>query len=447
MIPVHKEFSNGLKLVYEHNTDNITSVNLFVEVGSLNESPDLHGASHFIEHMLFKGTKKLPETKMISSVFDKIGAFINAHTFINYTCYVSKFESGYFDICFNTLVDMLLNSLFKRADFDLEKNVIVEEIKRQMDNTEAFISTKIYNLLFNNTDVGKSIGGTPDTVLNLEYQQVVDYYKYFYKPANIIVSICSNLSFDEIVNKIAVSELIKNDTSDIVYNYLPNYAITKNSIRNIRFFDRDLEQIHMSLGFKVCDMYNDDKYSLDILRIILSGNMSSILFSSLREKNGLTYNISIDNTLFKKYGIFAISTSVDRNKLLNFTNKGVINKGALEIIILELNKIIKNGITKEQLGIAKGYYKGILSLSLEDSSSITEFNGINVLYKFNESKIALKDLYNTVYADITLKNINSVINKYITGDNIYSYYVGPEKYITNDNINTIIRIEDSLIHA
>tara|TARA_B110000908_G_C10051135_1_gene356232 strand:+ start:44 stop:655 length:612 start_codon:yes stop_codon:yes gene_type:complete len=203
----------------------------------------------------------------------------------------------------------------------------------------------------------------------------------------------------------------------------------------------------MSLGFKVCDMYNDDKYSLDILRIILSGNMSSILFSSLREKNGLTYNISIDNTLFKKYGIFAISTSVDRNKLLNFTNKGVINKGALEIIILELNKIIKNGITKEQLGIAKGYYKGILSLSLEDSSSITEFNGINVLYKFNESKIALKDLYNTVYADITLKNINSVINKYITGDNIYSYYVGPEKYITNDNINTIIRIEDSLIHA
>ena len=191
-------------------------------------------------------------------------------------------------------------------------------------------------------------------------------------------------------------------------------------------------------------MYNKDKYSLDILRIILSGNMSSILFSSLREENGLTYNISIDNTLFKEYGIFAIITSVDRNKLLNFKDAGTENKGALEIIISELNKIIKNGINEEQLNIAKGYLKGVLTLSLEDSSSITEFNGMNVLYNFQEKEISLQNLYESVYESITLENINSVIKKYISRDNIYSYYVGPKEYITNDDISEIIKIENIL---
>ena len=444
MTTKHKIFPNGLKLVYEHNSNNITSLNIVVNVGSKNENSELHGASHFIEHMLFKGTTNLPETKMISSIFDKIGAFINAHTFINYTCYVSKFESGYFNTCFNTLVDMLLHSRFEREDFDLEKNVIVEEIKRQMDNTEAFINTKIYDLMFNNTDIGKSIGGSPDTVLSLEYEAVLNYYKHYYKPSNMVVSICSNLSFEEIITNINKSDLINLKTIATTYTYEPNYIVKKSNIRNIRLFDRNLEQIHLALGFKVCDMYNKDKYSLDILRIILSGNMSSILFSSLREENGLTYNISIDNTLFKEYGIFAIITSVDRNKLLNFKDAGTANKGALEIIISELNKIIKNGINEEQLNIAKGYLKGVLTLSLEDSSSITEFNGMNVLYNFQEKEISLQNLYESVYESITLENINSVIKKYISRDNIYSYYVGPKEYITNDDISEIIKIENIL---
>ena len=176
----------------------------------------------------------------------------------------------------------------------------------------------------------------------------------------------------------------------------------------------------MAIGFTVCNRFSPDYFGLDILRIILTGNMSSLLFMELREKNGLTYTVGIDFSTYDTVGNFVIITNVDKNRVVC---KGKV-VGAVDIIINIFKKLKLKGITQHQLKIAKGYLKGVLSLSTEDTFNLSNINGQRALFNNPDKNIPLGDIYEKRYKSITLSQINSLINKYFIQANMSSVYLG-----------------------
>jgi predicted Zn-dependent peptidase len=845
-------FSNGLKLVYEHMSNtNMTSVDVFVKVGSINETNELNGVSHFLEHMIFKGNDKYSNID-VTRTFDSIGAYLNAYTTNDHTCYMCKFHSDYTKKCIDLYSHIILNAKLDRNDFDKEKNVVVDEIIRANDNTENYISEKIHTLLFKGSSLEKPIGGVQQLIQEYDYKKSVEYYKIFYKPNNMVISICTNLEFNkikdiilqssfsnkaqtggkgsksssdkikyiclgpgncknkktkglclgydkekckwkkdtstglegfsdnksnvsskkssritpnetnkcfskefnnefmgcivtghvrhknypkgtnsklqgillekgneegvykgigylergkgepfwltwdesysggiyptksedtrivfkdwynklvknkstridtiqklvrdgmpiktsklipkkfelddnkkvtpfglgqkvtveedksnisedpsttqpnnEISNKLKEEELdaeqiiadaeklleetnakkhtiaeeknktearidnineilktienninilsvenaelllkksqdkhneiktdkltteyridnlnevlkdieksedelrldeldIKTDdkssketsevpktetseetdtsketdtetsketktetsketktetsketktetkkeeehhTSDlkteIIFNvkdeYKPNFNIEeiKNDTDKLLLENREVEQSYLALGFRTTGLNTEDKYILDILKIILAGNMSSILFTNLRENNGITYNVSIDHSSFEQHGGFTILTSVDREKLVVYREKKdgneIKREGALPIIINSFVNLCNKGINKSQLELAKGYLKGTIALEAEDIHNISLFNGKNHLLNITNKNISLKNLHSEIYSKISIEKVNKVISKYFKRYNMYMYLIG-----------------------
>lgn len=450
-----KKYSNGLKLVYQNiSFSNTTTINIFVKVGSINEDINTHGFSHFLEHMLFKGSKKYPNSNIISKHFDSIGAYFNAYTDYDHTCYVVKCDSDYFEKSLDILSDMLLNSLLSKKEFEIEKTVVVDEIIRAKDNVEGYINEKIYELLFNGSSFENPIGGNESQILKYNRLSGKKYYKSFYKPSNMVLSIASNLGFNKIIEFLETNQLTFNsnvytkigkfnDSYIPIDTYKPNYIIKNLPLKISRLnliSKNDLEQIYISVGFLVEGRHSNDYYILLILKIILAGNMSSLLFSNLREKKGLTYNVSIDLNCFDKFGAFVILTSVDKDKFLVHQDK----KGVLPIIIDTLNYIKMNKITLEELNIAKGFLKGHMSLQQDDSLNITEYNGKNTLFQTLDQNISYNQIYKQRYSNISLVDINRIIDKYIKIENLFSCYIGENINKDTQLISKIIETENTL---
>jgi len=428
------KFNNGLKFVYQKNTGALSSINIFVKVGSVNEPAHLNGVSHFIEHMVFKGTKKKPTSEEITQVFDSVGAYINAGTTLDHTFYTSKCDSDYLELCLGTLLDMVFNSKLEKSEIKNEKAVVIEEINMTKDSPYNLTVELAYKILFSGSSLSQPVGGIDSIIKGYKYNDVLAYYKYFYRPENMVVSICSNISFSKIKkiiqknNKQVFSKVSDPDKfTPIMKLKLPtNQMIVKNI---------PLEKTYLALGFRVCSRYDDDFYLLDIVRIILSGNMSSLLFVELREKNGLTYTVSIDYDTFDTIGNFIILTNVDKNRLLKKNGR----TGALNVIVDVLKTLKSEGVTEKQLKIAKGYLKGILTLSVEDTSTVSQINGHRYLFEQPDKKIPLHEIYERKYKNITPNQINKVIRKYLIRDNMSSVYLGKnvqkiqKKILTTEN--------------
>jgi predicted Zn-dependent peptidase len=423
-------FENGLRVIYQKRPDPITAVSLFCNVGSVNEPLDLNGninlngISHMIEHMMFKGTTNIEDTKGIARKFDEIGAYFNAYTDKNVTCYTVKSSNIHIDIIIKTLADMLMNSLFLEKEFEMEKNVVTEEIIRAIDNTANHINNEIYTLYFKGNNLANPIGGYPEDIKNYDYAESKKYFQTFYTPSNMVLSICTDLPFSKIKSIISQSYLITSPSKSFkntIYTNLKPIEIQK-GIRS-KAIDRKLEQTHIAVGFRTTDMYDDDKYLIDIVRIILAGNMSSRLFTNLREKRGLTYTIHIDASEYENYGHFTILTSVDKNKLLEYTENGNKLPGALHVIKDNLQELIDNGITAQELDKAKGYIEGKLILSTEDALHVSDYNGKIIVFD-HPHFIPLQDLYKIKYSLITRKAVNDTIRKYFKKDRLSLYLIG-----------------------
>ena len=182
-----------------------------------------------------------------------------------------------------------------------------------------------------------------------------------------------------------------------------------------------LEKTYLAVGFRICKRDHSDYFLLDILRIILCGNMSSLLFVELREKNGLTYTVNIDFDAYENVGNFIILTNVDKKRLITSYNK----PGALNIIFKILKRLREKGVTSKQLKIAKGYLKGIMSLSLDDTANISYINGIRHLFNQREKNISLDKIYKEKYHSITVSQVNRVIKKYLKKSNLACAFLGP----------------------
>jgi len=367
---------------------------VFIRAGSRDEVEKNRGSSHLLEHMLFKGTTKRKSYNIINKEFDRLGGVFNAFTTKNITGYYIKAPSKFLEKSIELLADLLFNSLIREKDIEKEKQVVIEELARMLDDNERYSLELAFKMALAKHPLEHLVIGTEKHIQNFSRKDIVAYYKKYYNPANMFISVCGNYG--------DVHHLIKKyfsvNTQSTFTNPIPNIPLTIQKIPKINIIKKDKEQTSISIAFPTCDMYDIKKSSIvQVIAIALGGGVSSRLYEEVREKEALAYTISVDCEFFQDTGIFYIVTGVEKESL--FKNKNLKNdNGALYILLRELNKISKEGIKKEELERVKESITGKLIIQQEDTSSIAEFYGYQLAYK--KSKIiTLKDterLFNTI---------------------------------------------------
>jgi predicted Zn-dependent peptidase len=431
------EFPNGFRVIYEkpQNSLKLTSINVFCELGSVHETNKNRGVSHFIEHMCFKGTKKIPQTKDINAVYDNIGAYFNAFTDRQYTCYVLKCQDQFLTNSLLVLSDMLMNSKFSKTDFDREKKVVVEENILRSDDPVILLDDIVTSLIYN----GSSYAFSVDTIHyhtpgSLDYGETLETYKKFYQPENLVFSIVSHMDFDDILTILKKSYFMRKSTAERLGKYSVKLSIQPQEGVQYQFTHKpEIHTMYLNIGFRTCSQYSPDKYTIMFLKHIIGGSMrSSRLYTLLRENNGLTYTTKASASFYENMGDIQIYAEFDPKKLMKNNSK----LGVLPLIINMLNNLVKKGITEKELSVCKNNMKGNLLLNIENSGSQTLYNGEQVLLFNDTDLVPYHTFFDTFLKNITKEDVNQMIEKYLRKGNMSVCIISGENQATN-KIKTI----------
>lgn len=339
------------------------SIGIWVKAGAVNEVPEISGISHFVEHMMFKGTAKR-SAKKIAEDADRIAGQINAFTGKEATCYYMKTLSSNFSKGAEILLDMFLNSLFDQEELDRERQVILEEMKMIEDSPEDDIHDIIAELSFKGDKLANSIIGSEKSLLAVNHDVMRDYVDKQYIAQNVVVSISGNFDEEEVFEMFdgKFHELIKDEEklqSESRFIYEPNF----------RSKVKDIEQSHICLA--VPSMYREDPrfHAWTIVNNIMGGSMSSRLFQNIREAKGLAYSVYSMNSAYTDKGYFCIYAGVSHDKI----------NACIEGIKEELDILSTKGISKDEIDIAKEQIKGSYIYSMENTNSRMFSIGRNLL--------------------------------------------------------------------
>ncbi|HDP69206.1 MAG TPA: insulinase family protein [Actinobacteria bacterium] len=399
---------NGAEVLTEP-MSHVRSVTLgfWVKTGSRDEPESLSGISHFLEHLLFKGTKTRT-AKEISETFDGLGAELNAFTGKEHTCYYTRIIDENLNIAVEVLSDMLLHSALNKDDIKSEKEVVLEEIGFHEDSPDERVHDLFAEGLWENHPLGKNILGHLDTVRNFERKDLTEYLKRQYTPENMLVTAAGNLKHEDLVN--IVQSYLKEIDGDLPHK---EKIATKIESR-IKTIYKETEQAHICYGFESLPAGHDDRYALSILDSVLGGGMSSRLFQEIREKRGLAYSVYSYHSYYKDTGSFTIYAGT---RPLNAEK-------VLELVKKEINKIVKTGIAGDELDRAKSQIKGQLILSLESTG--------NRMMRMGRSRIthgevlSLSELIKRVDA-VELKDVQRVARDIFLPEKAVLAVVGPFK--------------------
>ncbi|KNY25132.1 M16 family metallopeptidase [Pseudobacteroides cellulosolvens] len=345
---------NGVRIVCEKIPYvRSVSIGIWVGTGSRNENRDNNGISHFIEHMLFKGTNTR-SAKDIAESIDNIGGQLNAFTGKECTCYYTKTLDTHIDIALDVLSDMFFNSKFDQKDIEVERKVIIEEIGMYQDSPEELVHDVLSETIWQDDTLGYPILGTQDSLKGITRESIVDYIGKNYVTGNSVISVAGNYDDDALIGMIneRFSKWPKTDTSNNEYN---TAKFKPNSI----FMEKDTEQVHMCIGFNGISHGRDDIYTLLAVNNIFGGGMSSRLFQKIREEKGLVYSIYSYPASYKNNGLYTIYAGMNPEHM----------EKVIELVVAEIKEIKKSGISKEDLEKSKEQLKGNYILGLESTSS------------------------------------------------------------------------------
>ena len=345
---------NGLTIIGEE-IPYVKSISLgvWINVGSRIENEEISGVSHFIEHMLFKGTENRT-SKQIASEIDNLGGQINAFTSKECTCYYVKLLDSHIDIGIDILSDMILNSKFNEEDINKERSVIIEELKMYEDSPEDLA----YDLLTENIYAGDSLGmniiGTEESLNKLGKNEILNYFEKYYVPNNAVIAISGNFEFSEIVKKI--EEKFKNcENKDI------NIELKKAEFKSCFLTkNKDTEQVNLAMSLEAVPLENEEEvYALAVINTVFGGSISSRLFQKIREEKGLVYSIYSSQSLYRKCGELGIFASMSNEHLEEVYNS----------IIEEISFMKESYLTDKEISESKEQLKGSYILGLESTSS------------------------------------------------------------------------------
>ena len=421
MSVILKKYPNDFQIVYEKSLSNLSLTSLFLicDIGPVYEYDKIRGASHFVEHMCFKGSKKIPHSKDIFLEYSKIGAYFNAYTSKRYTCYTVKCQSEYIFHCLNILYDMLMNSLFNKKEYEKEEKVVIEENNNNNNDPDSIIDSEIERMLYKGSSYEFPIDDLEyHTSRTLNYNDVVEFYKTFYHPNNMILSIVSDIPFHNIC-KITEKTLFTKNIRSKLPSIIPviHNGLTPQHSPEFKLIEkRGITNIHLNIGFRTCGKRSFDKFALNLLSNIMGNGLTGRLMMLLRERKGLVYG-AYTSTDYNEYsGNFTFYTKTKRSNFLKHNGKECV----LPLMISIIQNMIKNGVTKEELEIAKGSFKGNSIIQLQDMVTQTKYNGEYVLMgDVEKSKIiSYKDIYEKYIHGITLEDIHRIIKLYFTSKNM-----------------------------
>ena len=395
------EFPNGLTLITEQ-VEGFESVSLgiWIKTGSRNEESNEAGISHFLEHMLFKGTKERT-TLEIAQQLDQLGGHYNAFTDRELTCYHLYLLSQDIEIGVEILCDMILNSKFDKKEINQEKKVIIQELSMVEDDPEEFSYDLFYELVFSNYGLGTSILGTKETIKNMNQKQILKYYNKYYCPKNLIISAVGCLDHNKL--KKQISDIFDFDSKK--NNILPPRSIKSNPIKcspdnKIWWVERDTEQVQLIWGVQG-PKYSENCFASFLLNLYLGVGMSSSLFQEIREKEGLVYTVYSDITQFTDSGIFSIYAATSTKDVLR----------CLELIEKCVKMIQTNLIDEKDLSFLKDKLKRSMMLSSEDLESRMERLAKNYIF-LGKKYITMKEQCEKIDR-ISSEDIRKVANQII----------------------------------
>jgi predicted Zn-dependent peptidase len=401
---------NGLRVVTSEipHTRSVT-MSVLVGVGSRYESAEESGISHFIEHMVFKGTESRPTPEEISATVEGTGGVLNAGTEQELTGYWCKVAQPHFEECLDLLVDMLRNSVFESDSIDKERMVLVEELNMINDYPNYKVDALLDQMLWPNHPLGRDIGGTLETVARIDRQMMLEHMSRFYTPSNIVVSVAGNVAHKRVVDLLAG---LCNDWHTSESNAWAPVTHVQ-SAPQMRLEYRRTEQTHLAIAVPGVPMEHPDRYALDLLSVILGEGMSSRLFVEVRERKGLAYDVHSGVAHFLDCGAFVVTAGVDPKRVYE----------AVQTILEEIGGL-RNGIPEDELSKAKRLSTGRMLLRMEDTRAVSAWMGNQEL--LTGQILEPDDVVAGVNA-VTVEEVGRVANDVLVDDKLNMAVVGPSR--------------------
>jgi predicted Zn-dependent peptidase len=345
---------NGVRVITERMPRvRSVSVGVWIGTGSREEAVHQNGISHFIEHMVFKGTKNRSAEQIARSV-DSIGGGLDAFTSKELVSYNVKVLDDHLPKAFDIVADLVRNPLFEKADIEKEKGVILEELKMEIDNPEYLIHEIFSSNFWKGHALGRPILGTRQTIRGFDQDKVERYYQRFYTPKNILVTAAGHLTHKRML------QLVEDHFSDLKPHSVPKAAGPPTPHAPLVFRNKSsLEQVHLYMGVPSIAMPHRERFACYILNAILGGGMSSRLFQNIREKQGLAYTVYSELSMYRDAGCMLIYAGTSPR-----TAGRVVDS-----VVQELGQMVEHRVTSEELRRAKDHLKGSFVLGLESTSS------------------------------------------------------------------------------
>jgi predicted Zn-dependent peptidase len=351
---------NGLRIITVpmHETQTVTVV-VMVGVGSRYENEKEAGLSHFIEHMLFKGTQKRPTTLSISEELDAIGGEFNAFTSKDATGYYVKVDAKHINTALDVVSDMYLHSKIEEAELEKERGTIIQELNMYEDMPMRNVGDVFENLLYPGTDLGRDIVGYKKTIEGFQRKDFVKYMQRFYLSNDTVICVAGKFDEKEIVNQIKIY------FREMLEGKKPQLKKVKElqKVPAVKIKFKKTDQTQLIVGVRAYDQYSEKRFALSLLSIILGGNMSSRLFMEVREKRGLAYYVRTNTESFEECGYLATQAGVEHKNLAL----------ALKTILAEYKKIATEKVPEKELQKAKDYIKGKMVMGMEASDEVAMF--------------------------------------------------------------------------
>jgi predicted Zn-dependent peptidase len=358
MQPTLKTLKNGMPVIMVPQKG-VASMTILVltRVGSRYETAEVNGASHFIEHLMFKGTKRRPTAAHISRELDRYGAAYNAYTDKDHTGYYIKMDAAHTELAVDMLHDMLFASKFNAADIDRERGVIVEEINMYEDNPQAHVEDMLDEALFPGSTLGWNIAGPREVIRRISPKDLTDYRDAYYIPERMVIAVAGALPANMMTLLNKTFGTVKRK-AEVDAPFVPFKPPTKLSDA-VAYQDKKTEQVQLALGFYGFPLGDSHLAAATLLSVILGGTMSSRLFTEIRERRGLCYSIHASHQAREDVGEFTVLAGLDK----------VRTQDAIVAIVAELKKIAKNPVTAEELRCVKDHIRGRIFLAFEDSAT------------------------------------------------------------------------------
>jgi predicted Zn-dependent peptidase len=352
--------ANGLRIVSSYIPHaRSVSATFFVRVGSRNESTELQGASHFLEHMLFKGTQRRPTPRAISEAIEGVGGYFNAEAGKELTVYWDKVADRHWKLTLDVLADLLRNSLFEETEIEKERRVIAEELGMLADNPGDWVHLLADEAMWGDRPLGRDVAGTRDSVMALDRVALYEWFEHYYVPSNIVVSVAGRLQHEEVRAEVDCHLGDWSGSAPPVWE-----PATPGPVVRVRLKHKKTEQAHFCLALPSLSYLDPDRYALELLNIILGEGMSSRLFLEIREKQGLAYDVHSYTSEYEDDGSFVIYAGVEPSRV----------DQALRACLDELIRMT-DPVPEDELARAKEFWKGRMLLRLEDTRSIASWLG------------------------------------------------------------------------